>query len=157
TPSRADVGLPENGFVFCSFNNNYKITPEIFAVWMRLLAAAPESVLWLLEDNETASRNLKREASAKNVAPERLIFAPRVNRDAHLARHRLASLFLDTLPYNAHTTASDALNMGVPVLTTPGETFASRAAASQLRTAGLSELIVPSLAEYEALALKLAR
>jgi predicted O-linked N-acetylglucosamine transferase (SPINDLY family) len=157
TPSRADVGLPDAGFVFCSFNNNYKITPEIFAVWMRLLETVPGSVLWLLADNDTASRNLKREASARNVQPERLVFAPRVSRDVHLARHRLASLFLDTLPYNAHTTASDALNMGVPVLTAPGGTFASRVAASQLRAAGLPELIAPSLLEYEALAVKLAR
>jgi predicted O-linked N-acetylglucosamine transferase (SPINDLY family) len=157
TPGRAEVGLPDTGFVFCSFNNNYKITPEIFAVWMRLLDTVPGSVLWLLEDNDTASRNLKREASARNVTPERLIFAPRVDRDAHLARHRLASLFLDTLPYNAHTTASDALNAGVPVLTAPGDTFASCVAASQLRAAGLSELITPSLSEYEAIALKLAR
>jgi predicted O-linked N-acetylglucosamine transferase (SPINDLY family) len=157
TPDRADVGLPESGFVFCSFNNNYKISPEIFSVWMRLLESVPDSVLWLLEDNDAASRNLKREASAKGVAPERLVFAPRANHAEHLARHRLASLFLDTLPYNAHTTASDALRMGVPVLTVLGTTFVGRVAASLLRTVGLSELIASSLEDYEALALKLAR
>jgi predicted O-linked N-acetylglucosamine transferase (SPINDLY family) len=156
TPGRAEVGLPEAGFVFCSFNNNYKITPEIFAVWMRLLQAAPDSVLWLLEDNEAASRNLRREAQA-SVSPERLIFAPRTSQDEHLARHRLASLFLDTLPYNAHTTASDALRMGVPVLTAQGTTFAGRVAASLLHAAGLPELITDSLEDYEAMALKLVR
>lgn len=156
-PSRTDVGLPDNGFVFCSFNNNYKITPDVFAVWMRLLAAVPGSVLWLLEDNEAASRNLRREAEAEGVEPARLVFAPRVTPDAHLARHRLASLFLDTLPYNAHTTALDALRMGVPLLTTLGSTFVGRVAASLLRAAGLPELIAPSLEAYEALALKLAR
>lgn len=155
-PARADVGLPESSFVFCSFNNSYKITPEIFAVWMRLLKAVPGSVLWLLEDNGAASRHLRREAQA-SVSPERLVFAPRVSQDEHLARHGLASLFLDTLPYNAHTTASDALKMGVPVLTVEGTTFAGRVAASLLHAAGLSELVTASLEEYEAMALKLAR
>jgi predicted O-linked N-acetylglucosamine transferase (SPINDLY family) len=157
TPGRAELGLPDSGFVFCSFNNNYKISPEIFGIWMRLLESVPGSVLWLLEDNEAASRNLRGEASARGVAPERLVFAPRTSNTEHLARHRLASLFLDTLPYNAHTTASDALRMGVPVLTALGTTFAGRVAASLLRAVGLPELIVSSLEDYEALALKLAR
>ena len=117
TPTRDEAGLPETGFVFCCFNNNYKITPEVFAVWMRLLRRVEGSVLWLFEDNPAAARNLRREAERRGVAAARLVFAPRLAPDAHLARHRLADLFVDTLPYNAHTTASDALWAGLPVLT----------------------------------------
>ncbi|HET9404972.1 MAG TPA: tetratricopeptide repeat protein [Burkholderiales bacterium] len=155
-PTRAEAGLPEQGFVFCSFNNNYKITPKIFDVWMRLLQRTEGSVLWLLEDNAAAARNLRREAEHRGVAPQRLVFAPRLRLDKHLARHRLADLFLDTLPCNAHTTASDALWAGLPVLTCLGTTFAGRVAASLLHAIGLNELVTHSLEEYEALALELA-
>ena len=132
TPSRAECGLPEEGFVFCCFNNSFKITPPVFAIWMELLRNVPGSVLWLFEDNPVAPVNLRREAEIHGVAVERLVFAPRVALTEHLARHRLAQLFLDTLPYNAHTTASDALWAGCPVLTVAGQTFASRVAGSLL-------------------------
>lgn len=157
TPSRAECGLPEHGFVFCSFNNSYKITPRMFDVWMRLLAAVPGAVLWLLERNEQAAANLRREAAARGIGPERLVFAPRLPLAEHLARHRLADLFLDTLPCNAHTTASDALWAGLPVLTCLGDTFAARVAGSLVAAVGLPELIVGSLEEYEEVALSLAR
>lgn len=157
TPGRAECGLPASGFVFCCFNNNYKITPEVFDVWMRLLTEVSGSVLWLLQDNAAVSRNLRSEALRRGVAAERLVFAPRLDLDKHLARHKLADLFLDTLPYNAHTTASDALWAGLPVLTCMGTTFPGRVAASLLNAVGLPELITESLADYEALALKLAR
>lgn len=156
TPSRIEAGLPETGFIFCCFNNNYKITPDVFDVWMRLLKNVQGSILWLLEDNAAASRNLRGEAARRGILPERLVFAPRMELDEHLARHRLADLFLDTLPYNAHTTASDALWAGLPVLTCMGGTFAGRVAASLLDAVGLSELITHDLGGYEALALKLA-
>jgi len=117
TPSRAECGLPDDGFVFCCFNNSYKITPAVFDIWMRLLSAIPESVLWLLDADLSTKVNLGREASARGVAPDRLVFAPRLPVPEHLARHRLADLFLDTLPYNAHTTASDALWAGLPLVT----------------------------------------
>ena len=155
--TRKEAGLPEEGFVFCCFNNNHKISPEMFEIWMRLLKTVEGSVLWLLQDNSAVPRNLKREAEARGVAADRLIFAPRVDPPDHLARQKLAGLFLDTLPYNAHTTASDALWVGLPIVTTPGNTFAGRVAASLVQAAGMPELIAPSLAEYEALALKLAR
>jgi protein O-GlcNAc transferase len=157
TPSRAACGLPDAGFVFCSFNNNYKFTPEMFSVWMELLKEVPGSVLWLLEGNRFAPANLCREAKRRGVAAERLVFAPRKPLAEHLARHRLADLFLDTFPVNAHTTASDALWVGCPVLTLAGETFASRVAASLLRAVGLPELITTSLADYQDAALRLAR
>jgi len=156
TPSRAAAGLPTPGFVFCSFNNNYKITPQVFDAWMRLLRQVPASVLWVLEDNTEARCNLQREAEARGVEPQRLVFAPRVPHAEHLARHRLADLFLDTLPCNAHTGASDALWAGLPLLTCTGNTFAGRVAASLLHAIGLPELVTHSLAEYEALALQLA-
>jgi protein O-GlcNAc transferase len=155
--SSRDEGLPEQGFVFCSFNNAYKITPMIFDIWMRLLRRVDGSVLWLLQANELASDHLRREAEKRGVPANRLIFAKRLTYEDHLARHRLADLFLDTLPYNAHTTASDALWMGLPVLTCAGTTFAGRVAASLLSAAGLDELITRSLEDYESLALKLAR
>jgi predicted O-linked N-acetylglucosamine transferase (SPINDLY family) len=156
TPDRATCGLPAEGFVFCSFNNNYKITPQVFDVWMRLLRAVPGSVLWLLEGNAFAPANLRREAEARGVAADRLVFAPKKDLPEHLARHRLADLFLDTFPVNAHTTASDALWAGLPVVTMPGETFVSRVAGSLLRALGLRELIAANLGEYETLALRLA-
>jgi predicted O-linked N-acetylglucosamine transferase (SPINDLY family) len=157
TPTRAEAGLPQTGFVFSCFNNTFKIGPEIFGIWMRLLHNVEGSVLWLLEDNAIAAANVRREAEARGIAAERLVFAPRMKPHEHLARQRLADLFLDTLPYNAHTTASDALWMGLPLVTCPGSTFPSRVAASLLKAIGIPELIAPSLAEYEALALKLAR
>ena len=157
-PTRAECNLPEKDFVFCCFNNNYKITPAVFDVWMRLLSAVPDSVLWLTSPNPTAAANLRKEAELRGVSPERIIFAPRVDTlSEHLARQRQADLFLDTLPYNAHKTASDALWAGLPVLTRPGETFAGRVAASLLKAIGAPELITHSLEDYEALALKLAR
>jgi predicted O-linked N-acetylglucosamine transferase (SPINDLY family) len=154
--TRQAAGLPEQGFVFCCFNNNWKITPAVFDIWMRLLQQVAGSVLWLFEDNPTAGRNLRAEAQKRGIAPERLVFAPRMNLPEHLARHRLADLFLDTLPYNAHTTASDALWAGLPVLTRLGETFAGRVAASLLKAVGLPELVTDSPEAYEALALELA-
>ncbi len=157
TPSRADCGLPEDGFVFCCFNSPYKLTPAVFDVWARLLRAVPGSVLWLYAGNPLVAGNLRREAAARGVAPERLVFAPPRPLAEHLARHRLADLFLDTLPYNAHTTASDALWTGLPVVACRGATFAGRVAASLLDTVGLPELVTDSPAAYEALALDLAR
>ena len=155
-PSRAAMGLPDTGFVFCCFNNNYKITPEVFDVWMRLLRQVPGSVLWLLADNADAQANLAHEAQARGVVPERLVFGPRLPLADHLGRHRVADLFLDTLPCNAHTTASDALWAGLPVLTCTGQTFAGRVGASLLTAVGLPDLVTPDLAAYEALALELA-
>jgi protein O-GlcNAc transferase len=156
TPSRHEMGLPDVGFVFCSFNNLTKITPPIFDIWMRLLGQVEGSVLWLLGDDLSAQENLRKEAAARGVDPDRLVFAVRVKLDLHLARHRLADLFLDTLPYNAHTTASDALWAGLPLVTTPGECFSSRVAASLLYAIGLPELIATNLEEYELMALNLA-
>ena len=156
-PGRAQAGLPENGFVFCCFNHNWKITPPLFDIWMRLLKQVDGSVLWLLEGNASIRDNLRKEAEARGVAPERLIFAARTTPEMHLARQQLADLFLDTLPYNAHTTASDALWVGLPLVTTPGRSFPARVAASILKAAGLPELITEDLTAYEALALKLAR
>jgi predicted O-linked N-acetylglucosamine transferase (SPINDLY family) len=157
TVARADVGLPDGAFVFCCFNNSFKILPDVFDGWMRILSGVAGSVLWLLEDNEMASANLRKEAAARGVAAERLIFAKRATHAEHLARHRCADLFIDTLPYNAHTTALDALWEGVPVLTRAGETFAGRVAASLLTALDLPELIVETLADYERLAVELAR
>jgi protein O-GlcNAc transferase len=149
--------LPENGFVFCCFNNTYKLNPWMFDIWMRLLREVPGSVLWLREEGRTAAQNLGNEARARGVDPARVIFARRTPAFAdHLARHRLADLFLDTLPYNAHTTASDALAAGLPLLTCAGSAYAGRVAGSLLRAIGLPELITTSLQDYEALALKLA-
>jgi len=156
-PARRDMGLPEAGVVFCCFNNNYKITPKIFDVWMRLLSKVDGSVLWLLEDNAPAAGNLRREAVTRGVAPERLVFASRAAPAEHLARQKLADLFIDTSPYCAHTTCSDALWVGLPVVTYYGPTFASRVASSLLNAIGLPELITHSLEEYEALAFRLAR
>lgn len=152
-PSRAEHGLPEEAFVYCCFNNNSKITPDVFASWMNILRQAPDSVLWLFSYNEAANRNLRRAAADQGVAPERLVFAKPIDTAEHLARTRLADLFLDTAPYNAHTTASDALWAGLPLLTLPGDSFASRVAASLLTAAGLPELIAASREDYERMAL----
>ena len=152
-----DLGLPDTGFVFCCFNDNYKITPNVFSVWMRILHAVDDSVLWLFEDNPTAAGNLRREAAARGIAPQRLVFARRLPNAEHLARHRCADLFLDTLPYGAHTTASDALWAGLPVLTCLGETFAGRVGASLLNAIQLPELITTAPDAYEELAIELAR
>ena len=157
TPARAALGLPERAFVFCCFNQSFKILPEVFASWMRLLAAVQGSVLWLLEANPWAKDNLRREAARAGVQPERLVFAPFVPLEAHLGRMRAADLVVDTRPYGAHTTSSDALWVGVPVVTLPGETLASRVAGSLLNAMGVPELIVGSAAQYEALAIALAR
>ena len=154
--TRQDLGLPENGFVFCCFNNNFKILPATFAGWMRILKAVEGSVLWLFQDNPWAVENLKQEALNHGVDPSRLVFAERMPLSEHLARHRQADLFLDTFPYNAHTTTSDALWTGLPVLTLMGNSFASRVAASLLNAIGLPELISNSQEEYEALAIELA-
>jgi len=156
-PSRDACGLPASGVVLCCFNNHYKILPAVFAVWMRLLSAVEGSVLWLSPGNATAAENLRREAVRCGVAAERLVFAPRVGLAEHLARHAHADLFLDTAPYNAGTTANDALFMGVPVVSWAGETMASRVAGSQLHAIGLPELVSASLEQYEALALALAQ
>jgi predicted O-linked N-acetylglucosamine transferase (SPINDLY family) len=153
---RAGVGLPEQGFVFCCFNNSYKIQPPIFDIWMRLLREVAGSVLWLLEDNPAATQNLKREAASRGIDPRRLVFGGRYGQPEHLARHSQADLFLDTLPYNAHTTASDALWTGLPIVTCTGSTFAGRVASSLLMAIGLPELVTGTLQEYEALALRLA-
>lgn len=155
--SRAECGLPEHAFVFCAFNNSFKITPTFFAIWMRLLREVPGSVLWLLESNPLARRNLTAAAAKAGIDPARLVFAPILPQGDHLARHRHADLFLDSLPCNAHTTASDALWAGLPVLTCPGETFAGRVAGSIVRAAGLPELVADTPSDYEAMALALAR
>jgi protein O-GlcNAc transferase len=156
-PSRREAGLPDAGFVFACFNNPAKITPVIFDLWMRLLRSVEQSVLWLASGNPTVQDNLRRETQARGVDAGRLVFAQRVPEMAdHLARVALADLFFDTLPYNAHATAADALWAGLPVLTCPGATFAARVAASLVTAAGLPELVAPSLEEYEALALRLA-
>jgi predicted O-linked N-acetylglucosamine transferase (SPINDLY family) len=157
TPARRDLGLPDDGFVFCSFNNSFKITPDVFLIWMALLQAVPGSVLWLLACGTSAETNLRREAARQGVAGERLVFAPRLPLAEHLARQRAADLFLDTFHYNAHTTASDALWAGLPLLTCRGGTFASRVAASLLSAIGLEELIAADPTAYEGLALALAR
>ena len=155
--SKSAHGLPETGFIFCSFNNNWKISPNIFDIWMKLLRAIDGSVLWLLEDNRWAKDNLRQEALKRRVDPERLIFASRLPLAQHLARHRHADLFLDTLPCNAHTTASDALWAGLPLLTCAGRSFHARVAGSLLRAVGIPELVTENLEQYRALALKLAR
>jgi len=157
TQTRARYGLPEDAFVFCSFNNNHKFTPEMFAAWMRILAAVPGSVLWLLADNDTARANMLAAAAAAGIAAERLIFAPRVAPADYLARFTLADLVLDTFPFNAGTTASDALWMGTPIVTLSGRTYISRMAGSLLTAVGLPDLVTTSLADYERLAVTLGR
>ncbi len=154
-PSRAEAGLPETGIVFCNFNNAYKLTPATFDSWMRILKEVDGSVLWLLESPAPYADNLRKEAEKRGVAPERLIFAPELETDLHLARLSLADLFLDGLPYNAHTTGSDALWTGVPLITQTGTTFPGRVAASLLAAAGLPELVTENAAAFEALTIKL--
>lgn len=156
TGSRATHGLPQDAFVFCCFNQTFKITPDMFAIWMQLLKSVPHSVLWLMDCNRWARANLQAAAQATGVDSTRLIFAPRANIDAHLDRHAHADLFLDTLPYNAHTTASDALYMGLPIVTCKGDTFPARVAASLLHNFGLDELVTNSLESYTRLAMELA-
>jgi predicted O-linked N-acetylglucosamine transferase (SPINDLY family) len=153
-PSRAEAGLPEDAFVFCCFNNSWKITASMFDIWMRLLRQVPDSVLWLLES--PAISNLRTQAQARGVDESRLVFAPKLPPDRHLARHQLAGLFLDTLPYNAHTTCSDALWAGVPVVTCYGKAFQARVAASLLKAIDLPELVTVRPEEYETRALDLA-
>ena len=157
TPSRSAAGLPETGFVFAAFNNSHKIRPEQFDRWMSILQAVDGSVLWLLRDTDASEQHLRRAAAARRIEVGRLIFAPRLPLPEHLARHRLADLFLDTAPYNGHTTASDALFMGLPVLTCPGRSFAARVGASLLTDLGLPDLIAPDPATYQAMAIVLAR
>jgi predicted O-linked N-acetylglucosamine transferase (SPINDLY family) len=154
--SKKELGLPEEGFVFCCFNNSYKILPQMFDIWMRLLRSVPGSVLWLIEDNPDATCHLQQEAQARGISAARIIFAKRVPLSEHLGRHQCAGLFLDTLPYNAHTTASDALWAGLPVLTCTGTSFAGRVASSMLTVLDLPELITTSVAQYESLAYELA-
>ena len=156
-PTRAACGLPPGAFVFCCFNNPYKILPPAFDVWMRLLAQVPGSVAWLSHAEGEPAANLRLEASARGIDPARLVFAPRLAFPEHLARHRHADLLLDTAPYNAGTTANDALWMGLPVITCPGESMVSRMAAGQLHAIGLPELATASSKDYEALALRLAQ
>jgi protein O-GlcNAc transferase len=155
-PSRATCGLPERGFVFCCFNNSYKITPAFLDIWTRLLRQIPDSVLWLVKSYPAVETNLRREAAARGIAPERLMFADRVPMAEYLARLAAADLFLDTLPYNAGATANDALWAGLPVLTCTGDGYSGRMAGSLLQAVGLPELVTGSLDEYEALALRLA-
>jgi predicted O-linked N-acetylglucosamine transferase (SPINDLY family) len=155
--SRSAAGLPESGFVFCCFNNTYKITPTFFDLWADILRQVPDSVLWLIEPPPEAVANLRREMAARDVSPQRLVFAKRLGGPQHLERHTLADLFLDTLPYNAHTTASDALWAGVPLLTVQGQGFAGRVAASLLQAVGLHELVTDTHQDYVALAVSLAR
>jgi predicted O-linked N-acetylglucosamine transferase (SPINDLY family) len=155
-PTRAEAGLPEHGFVFCNFNQSYKLTPDVFASWMRILARVENSVLWLLEAPSPFAANIAGHAKAHGIAPERILFAPDRPTDQHLARLSLADLFLDGLPYNAHTTGSDALWAGVPLLTRRGTAFPGRVAASLLVAAGLPELVTETVEDYEALAVRLA-
>jgi len=155
--SRADHGLKEKDFVFCHFNYAYKITPEMFAIWLRLLSAVPDSVLWLLESNPLFAGRVRDEAAKAGIDPARIVFAPRMENQAHISRLALGDLFLDSLPYNAHTTASDALWAGLPLLTCRGTAFAGRVAASLLKAVGLPELITENLGDYERLALSLAQ
>jgi predicted O-linked N-acetylglucosamine transferase (SPINDLY family) len=155
-PTRADLGLPDDAFVFTCFNNAYKLSRPVVEIWARLLTACPNSLLWLYYINDSAQANIQQELISHGVDPSRVILAPFVEQPDHLARLKLADLFLDTLPYNAHTTASDALWAGVPVLTCLGSTFAGRVAGSLLQAVGLPELITNSVEEYETLAQKLA-
>jgi predicted O-linked N-acetylglucosamine transferase (SPINDLY family) len=154
--SRRAEGLPDTGFVFCCFNNTYKLNPDMFDVWARLLRSVPGAVLWIVADESDARKALRREAAARGVSDDRLVFARRVTYAEHLARLRLADLFLDTLPFNAGTTASDALWVGLPMVTCAGQAFAARMAGSLLRAAAVPDLVKPSMGDYEALALSLA-
>jgi len=156
-PSRADAGLPQAGVIYCCFNNSAKLSPATFDLWMRVLREVPGSVLWLFADNAILQGNLRNEALARGIDSQRVVFAPVVPYPQHLARLQLADVFLDTLPFNAGTTASDALWAGVPVLTRSGEAFAARMAGSLLRAIGMPELIAASPEEYVALAIRLGK
>jgi len=156
-PQRSAYGLPDDAFVYCSFNNNFKFTQEMFQCWMRVLAQVPASVLWLLADNDTARENMLKEADAAGVARERLVFAPRVAPAEYLARFQCADLMLDTFPYNAGTTASDALWMGLPILTRAGRSYISRMAGSLLTAVGLPDLVTDNVGHYERLAVALGQ
>ena len=150
------MGLPEDGFVFCVFNNSYKISPREFDIWTRLLLKVEGSILWMRHSNKWADENIRKEAQKRDIDPARLVFAERVPLDEHLARHQLADLFLDTFTFNAHSTAADALWAGLPVLTKLGHSFAARVAGSLLNAVGMEELITNTEQEYEDLALELA-
>ncbi|MBT8586833.1 tetratricopeptide repeat protein [Polynucleobacter paneuropaeus] len=154
--TRSAMGLPDNAFVFCCFNNSYKITPTVFAIWMKILQEVEGSVLWILEDNKFAAENLHRYANMYDIDPCRIIFCKRLPHEDHLSRHHCADLFLDTFPCNAHTTTSDALWMGLPVVTYLGTTFAGRVAASLLNAVGLEELVTTSDEDYQKIAIELA-
>jgi predicted O-linked N-acetylglucosamine transferase (SPINDLY family) len=154
---RQDAGLPENGLVFCAFNSCWKVIPNVLAVWLELLSEVPSSLLWLRADNDAAVKSLQGAAAAQGIAPERLVFAPRADEDVHLGRHRLADIFLDTFPYSGHSTAIDALWTGLPLVAMAGQSFASLVSASALNAVGMPELAVTSLADYKALALRLAQ
>jgi predicted O-linked N-acetylglucosamine transferase (SPINDLY family) len=156
-PTRGEAGLPDHGIVFCCFNNHAKIAAPVFATWMRLLQAIDGSVVWLSRASDAVIHNLRVAAAAHGIDPARLVFASRTAHLAdHLARHRLADMFLDTLPYNAHATASDALWAGLPVVTCAGRSLAGRVAASLVEAVGLADLVTHDLWQYEALALRLA-
>ena len=156
-PTRAEAGLPDDAVVFCSFNGTHKLTRFTFERWLKILAEVPDGVLWLLTGTDATNERLRAYAAARGIAPERLVFAPKVANPMHLARYRLADLFLDSTPYGAHTTASDALWMGVPVLTASGRSFASRVCGSLVRAAGLPELALSSLDDFVATAVALGR
>jgi len=155
-PSRADCNLPPEGFVFCTFNNNYKYTPDLFDAWMNILRRVPGSVLLLLADNQWSESNLKKEAKARKIDPKRLVFGPRLSPENYLARYQVADLFLDSFPFNAGTTANDALWMGLPLLTLTGRSFASRMAGALLTAAKMESLITYNLKDYEEKAVALA-
>jgi predicted O-linked N-acetylglucosamine transferase (SPINDLY family) len=154
--NRSDMGLPDDAFVFCCFNNNYKISPAEFDIWMRLLTKVENSVLWLRQSNQFSHINIKNEAQKRKVDPSRIVFADKLPMDEHLARHRLADLFVDTFAFNAHTTATEALWAGLPVVTKIGLGFAARVAGSLLNAVGLPELVTETERDYEALILELA-
>ncbi|MEW5726175.1 MAG: hypothetical protein AB1896_23905, partial [Thermodesulfobacteriota bacterium] len=156
-PTRAELGLPEEAFVFCCFNGHHKLEPVMFAVWMKVLQKTPGSVLWLITGHDLAQANLRREAANRGVDPGRLVFGPRLPKAEHLARVQAADLALDTLIYKAHTTTSDALWAGVPAITFRGSHFASRVPTSLLNAIGLPDLVAQNLEEYEALAVRLAQ
>ena len=155
--TKKELNLPKDGFVFCCFNQSYKITPYVYDIWMKLLKRVDGSVLWLIKDSDIGSHNLKKEAQKRGVEPDRIIFAEKMSNSEHLARHRLADLFIDTFPYTAHTTCSDALWSGLPVITKMGESFVSRVSASLLTAIGLPELITKTEKDYEELTFKIAR
>jgi predicted O-linked N-acetylglucosamine transferase (SPINDLY family) len=155
-PSRREAGLPENAFVFCCFNNNYKMAAPVFDVWMQLLRSVEHGVLWLFARHEIVKDNLRREATLRGIDPNRLVFMEELPHEEYLARHALADLFLDTVPYNAHATGSNALWTGLPLLTCRGNTLAGRVGTSLLHAAGLPELVTDNLEDYESLARKLA-